>query len=129
MKILCLFVRHGPSKYPEALNVLDRWYEKHGLLGQRTLWIVDNALPGGMAPQALSRTVILRAGDNSAWEFSAWARAMREITGEESASYDFVHCVTSAFGTLYNRYLEHFSRRHAELRDRPECLLGAYRQL
>jgi hypothetical protein len=107
MKILCLFVRHGTGSYADALPILDAWYERHGLLAQRTLWIVDNALDPQSPPQALGPRTSLHAGDNSAWEFSAWARALQEVQ-RDSSRYDIVHFVTSAFNTLYTGYLEHF---------------------
>ena len=107
MRVLCLFVRNGTTKYPEALTVLDQWYAQHGLLDQRTLWVIDNDLPPNFAPRTIAPGVILRSGDNSAWEFSAWARTLREM-GPEVSKHDVVHFVTSAFNTLYTRYLEHF---------------------
>ncbi len=107
MKILCLFVRHGTEKYPDALAELDQWYARHGLMGQRTLWIIDNALDAGFRPQVLALDTLLRAGDNQAWEFSAWAHALRDAEVEQ-IEYDVVHFVTSAFNTLYTTYLGHF---------------------
>ena len=107
MKILCLFIRHGSEKYPEALAVLNQWYERHGLLNQRTLWIIDNALPADQPPKLLAPQVILRPGDNQAWEFSAWARAVREAK-QQGVDCDVIHFVTSAFNTLYTVYLNHF---------------------
>jgi hypothetical protein len=109
MKVLCLYIRHGTEKYPGALSVLDQWYERHGLLGQRTLWIIDNALNNDQPPKVLAPGVLLRAGDNQAWEFSAWARAVREAE-QERVDYDVIHFVTSAFNTLYTVYLSHFRR-------------------
>lgn len=106
MKILCLFVRHGTQQHPEALAHLDAWYERQGLRQQRTLWIIDNAL-APRPPQRLSADTVLRAGDNTAWEFSAWARAIREAK-EEGLDHDVVHFVTSAFNSLYTAYLDHF---------------------
>lgn len=107
MTILCLFVRHGTTKYADALGVLDAWYDTQGLRANRLLWIIDNALPPGTPPQRLAPDVVLRAGDNSAWEFSAWAQALREARAEGVAC-ELVHCVTSAFNTLYTGYLRHF---------------------
>lgn len=106
MRILCLFVRHGLGRYPNAIAELDAWYAKQGLMKHRLLWIIDNSLPQGTPPQNIAPAVVLRAGDNSAWEFSGWASAIedaRRIQGIE-----VVHFVTSAFNTLYTRYLEHF---------------------
>jgi len=137
MKILCLFVRHGTDRYADALAVLDAWYERHGLLAQRTLWIVDNALDPALPSQTLGPRTSLHPGDNRAWEFSAWARALREAK-VDSSRYDLVHFVTSAFNTLYVRYLEDFRpemliytmrRRaclgHVDSYDRPVELAGA----
>jgi len=107
VKILCLFVCHGTLAYPDALEVLDEWYEKHGLLDQRQLWILDNSLPNDFPPQTFSPRAELRAGDNEAWEFSTWQRAIDEAKAANS-SYDVVHFVTSAFNTLYTGYLDHF---------------------
>ena len=107
MKILCLFVRHGTEKYPDALAVLDRWYERHGLMDQRTLWIIDNALDSSRCPEVTSTGVLLRAGDNQAWEFSAWDQALGQVTAGKT-QFDLIHFVTSAFNTLYTQYLDHF---------------------
>ncbi|HVU16362.1 MAG TPA: hypothetical protein VHD32_05535 [Candidatus Didemnitutus sp.] len=105
MKILCLFVRFGEDHHAGSLDVLNAWYERHGLREARTLWIVDNALAPDTPPRALGPRDWLRAGDNSAWEFSAWERALREAEGEP---FDLVHFVTSSFNTLYTGYLGHF---------------------
>jgi hypothetical protein len=107
VKILCLFVRHGTVAYPDALEVLDQWYEKHGLLDQRQLWILDNSLATDVPARGVAPGVELRTGDNEAWEFSTWERAVAEASAENS-SYDIVHFVTSAFNTLYTGYLDHF---------------------
>lgn len=109
MKILCLFVRHGTEKYPEALTVLDQWYARHGMMEQRTLWIIDNALDSSRSPEASSTGGLLRPGDNRAWEFSAWDAALAQLRAG-TARYDLIHFVTSAFNTLYTGYLDHFCR-------------------
>ena len=109
MKILCLFVRHGTEKYPEALTVLDQWYERHGLRGQRTLWIIDNALDPMRCPATSPTGERLLPGDNRAWEFSAWDTALAQMMAG-AVRYDIIHFVTSAFNTLYTGYLNHFSR-------------------
>ena len=134
MKILCLFVRHGTSAYPEALSQLDAWYERHGLRASRTLWIIDNALPVNTAPMPLAPDVLLRSGDNAAWEFSAWDRVRQECRPESGL---LLHFVTSAFNTLYTGYLEHFhpmmleyvakyntALGHIDCYDRPVALAG-----
>jgi hypothetical protein len=102
-------VRHGTAQYPEALAVLDRWYENHGLSTQRTLWIIDNALNAEFRPEVVAPHTLLRAGDNRAWEFSAWEQALRQAAAEK-VPFDIVHFVTSAFNTLYTGYLNHFHR-------------------
>lgn len=107
MKILCLFVRHGTGKYPDALPLLDAWYDTHGLRENRLLWIIDNARPTSMPPQLIGPDRVLRSGNNLAWEFSAWEKALRDAEAE-GVQCDLVHCVTSAFNTLYTRYLDHF---------------------
>lgn len=107
MKILCLFVRHGIEKHAGAREVLDQWYAQHGLLGNRTLWTIDNALPSDTPPARQPDGGWLLAGDNRAWEFSAWARALHQ-PALAVEGYDVIHLVTSAFNTLYTRYLEHF---------------------
>lgn len=138
MKILCLFIRHGTAAYPKALTLLDRWYENHGLIDQRTLWVIDNQLPPEMAPQLLGNGATLHAGDNRAWEFTAWERALREVR-QDKTDYDIVHFVTSAFNTLYTGYLEHFHKAmldyviernvclgHIDSYDRPVGLAGRF---
>ena len=108
MKILCLLVRHGTTAYPSALPDLDAWYDRHQLLGQRELWVIDNARPPAAPPEALGPRTQLRSGDNAAWEFSAWTRALAEARAER-VTFDAVHCVTSAFRTLYTGYLADFA--------------------
>jgi hypothetical protein len=122
VKILCLFVRHGTSAYPDSLAVLDQWYQNQGLLGQRTLWILDNALAPETPPHSPQPRVVLRAGDNLAWEFSTWERALAEARAG-GGNYDVVHFVTSAFNTLYTEYLTHFSPSMLEyVMERNVCL-------
>jgi hypothetical protein len=107
VKIICLFVRHGAQRYPDALDRLDAWYRRHGLLSDRTLWIIDNSLPPESPPVPLGAGATVRAGDNRAWEFSGWSRALRELR-EARLQFDVIHFVTSAFETLYTGYLQHF---------------------
>ena len=122
MRILCLFVRHGVEAHPGALEMLDGWYERHGLLAQRTLWVIDNALPPDASPVELAPGRWLRAGDNRAWEFSAWERALREARAE-APGHEVIHCVTSAFHTLYTGYLGHFQPDMLDyVLDRKVCL-------
>lgn len=106
MKILCLYVRHDTKAYPQSLSVLEEWYTRHGLLGDRTLWIIDNALAADRVPETVDGALVI-AGDNRAWEFSSWEQALRRAR-EAGVAFDVVHFVTSAFNTLYTGYLEHF---------------------
>jgi len=106
MKVLCLFVRHGSERYPNALAQLDAWYARQGLLDQRILWVIDNSLPAGTPPTQLGPASFLRAGDNRAWEFSGWASAIEDARAVPDI--EIVHFVTSAFNTLYTGYLGHF---------------------
>lgn len=108
MRILCLFVRYGTEAYPDALDHLDLWYERQGLLRQRTLWIIDNQLPPETPAIRIDAQRYLLPGDNSAWEFTAWGRAMNML-GTDIQQFDVIHFVTSAFNTLYRAYLNHFS--------------------
>lgn len=123
MKILCLFVRHGTERYPEALTLLDEWYARHGLLDQRTLWIIDNARDITLTPETVGPRVYLRSGDNHSWEFSAWSQAIRQLR-EEGATFDAVHFVTSAFNSLYTEYLRHFEPRMLEYTLAKKACLG-----
>lgn len=107
MKILCLFVRHGLEKHAGARVTLDHWYASQGLLDHRTLWTIDNALPAGTPPATQLDGSRLLPGDNGAWEFSAWAAALADPAADAD-HFDVVHLVTSAFNTLYTRYLEDF---------------------
>jgi hypothetical protein len=87
---------------------LEAWYECHGAGLEVTLWVLDNSLPPDSAPRRAGARTWIRAGDNRAWEFSAWARGLREAEAE-GVAYDVVHFVTSSFKTLYTGYLDHFS--------------------
>lgn len=107
MKILCLFVRYGTAHYPDAIPLLNQWYERHGLYDQRTLWIIDNARGPQQPPEQLGPRTFLHSGDNRAWEFSAWEHALN-LVREHSDQFDALHFVTSAFNTLYTEYLQHF---------------------
>ena len=57
------------------------------------------------------------AGSNRLWEFSAWDEGLSYV-GSRVWDYDFVHFVTSAFRTLYTRYIDRFDQRMLE------CIAG-----
>jgi hypothetical protein len=101
MRILTLFVRHGTAKYGEALEDL-RSFQRRRLPGARhELLIIDN---GREPPAATPGAEVIR-GSNHAWEFSAWDDGLAHV-GSLLRDYDLVHLVTSAFNTLYTRYID-----------------------
>jgi hypothetical protein len=109
MRILTIVARHGDTKYPNALDDLDRFYATFlPDVGHETV-VVDNALPEAHR-ERLSQTSILIGGSNVAWEFSAWDSGIAFL-GKRILEFDFVHLVTSAFRQLYTAYLERFDSR------------------
>ncbi len=105
MRILTLLARHGSIKYGEALDELDAFYRRRLPSVHHDLLVIDNAASSGrVAPQADSRVI---AGSNRAWEFSAWDEGLEHL-GRRVWDYDLVHLVTSAFRTLYTRYIDRF---------------------
>jgi hypothetical protein len=65
---------------------------------------------------------MLLGGDNRAREFSAFDRGVQFI-GQEIWRFDLVHFATSAFNSLYVRYLERFDARALRcILGRPVCL-------
>lgn len=124
MKILCVFIQNGGEKYPNSLAELDAWYAKHGLLQERELRIIDNSLPSGSPIIRLGTRTRIQPGDNSAWEFSSWRKAIQDELDQNDQHYTLVHCVTSAFNTLYTRYLDHFSPWMLKLVDERKMALG-----
>jgi hypothetical protein len=106
MRILTLFIRHGSAKYPESEQKIEDFYKT--LPGiEREFVILDNALPPSEPTETRDGVTIL-AGDNAAWEFSAWDRGVSWI-GKAIWSYDLVHLVTSSFDTLYTDYIRRVS--------------------
>jgi hypothetical protein len=73
---------------------------------ERTVIVVDNALPPGVAETSRWRTVI--GGDNSGREFTALDQGLRHV-GRAIWSYDLVNVVTEAFDSLYVDYLTRFT--------------------
>jgi hypothetical protein len=67
------------------------------------LLTLDNALPLSTDPDVSAVNGVV-AGDNRAWEFSAWDKGVQRV-GAEIWSFDLVHLVTSAFNTLYTAYI------------------------
>ena len=105
MRVLTILARHGTDKYKDAEKQLEQILARFGPKMDRSLLIVDNALPFDFVERSSSSTLI--GGDNSAWEFSAWDRAIHFL-GDAIWRYDLIHLVTSAFHTLYTSYLDRF---------------------
>jgi hypothetical protein len=109
LRIVTIVARHGDTKYPNALDDLDRFYARFlPGVGRETV-VVDNTLPESHR-EPLSQTSTLIGGSNVAWEFSAWDSGMAFL-GKRILEFDFVHLVTSAFRELYTAYLERFDTR------------------
>ncbi len=120
MKVVTILLRHGEAKYTDAELLLNSIFERQLPNVKRRMIIVDNTLPADFRRVVEGSTVI--GGDNSAWEFSAWNRALSWL-GDDIWSYDLVHLVTSAFHTLYTKYLYRFSQPMLEaIATRPVCL-------
>jgi hypothetical protein len=101
MRILTLFARHGTSKYPDALGELLAFYRRCLPSVRRELLVIDNDFGSTGGPEG--HPVI--AGSNNIWEFSAWDEGLAHV-GDAVHDFDFVHLVTSAFRTLYTRYID-----------------------
>lgn len=110
-RILTILARFGTEKYPNAEADIAEIFKRQMPAVDRTVIIVDNALPPGLVQER--RDGILLGGDNSAREFSAFDRAL-DFVGSDIWSYDLVHFATSAFNTLYINYLERFDDRLLE---------------
>lgn len=106
LKIVTLLVRHGTSKYPNALEDIQALFTHQLPDVARDCIIVDNALPPEHE-EVLQPGVTLIGSSNAAWEFSAWDSAVAYL-GPRLHAYDFVHLATSAFKQLYVAYLERF---------------------
>jgi hypothetical protein len=120
MRIVTILVRHGEAKYTDAERQLNSIFERQLPGVDRSTVIVDNALSAHFREDREKATVI--GGDNWAWEFSAWNRAL-EWLGDDIWSYNLVHLATSAFHTLYTKYLYRFSQSMLEaIATRPVCL-------
>jgi hypothetical protein len=120
MKVLSILARHGTIAYPDAARDMDAIFARQLPALEHDTVIVDNDLPSGYDQVTGDGRVV--AGDNRAWEFSAFDRAL-EIVGDRVWSYDFVHLATAAFNTLYVEYLNRFSTSLLEAaRDWPVCI-------
>ncbi len=105
MRLLTILARFGTEQYPRAEQDIADIFARQLPTVDRTVVIVDNALPRDVIEERDGHVLI--GGDNSTREFSAFDRALAFV-GSEIWSYDVVHFATSAFNTLYVAYLERF---------------------
>jgi hypothetical protein len=120
LRILTILARYGTDHYARAEEEIAALFARR--LGgiERRVVIVDNERPRDFIEERGGSTVI--GGDNSAREFSAFDRAV-DFVGADIWSYDFVHCATSAFNTLYVAYLERFDPNLLQaIAGRPACV-------
>jgi hypothetical protein len=105
MRVLTLLARYGTAKYTHAVQDVQTLFARQMPEMDHDLLVVDNALPMDHFERAGEIEII--GGDNTAWEFSAWDRAIAYIGGRLE-EYDYVHLATSAFRQLYVAYLDRF---------------------
>jgi hypothetical protein len=105
MRVLTLFVRHGTAKYGDALDELRTFQRSRLPSVHHDFLVIDNG-PGELSTVGTPGGEVIR-GSNQFWEFSAWDDGLRYV-GSRAQDYDFVHLVTSAFRTLYTRYIDRF---------------------
>jgi hypothetical protein len=103
--VLTILVRFGTASYPRAEEQIEEIFRRQMPEIQRSLVVVDNALPPDFTEPGETRVVI--GGDNTGREFSAFDRAM-EYVGATIRQYDLVHFATEAFNSLYTDYLARF---------------------
>jgi hypothetical protein len=108
MNILTILARFGTDQYPHAAEEIAAIFERQMPSVERSVIIVDNALPRDTVGETGSD--VLMGGDNSTFEFSAFDRAV-EFVGPRIWSYDLIHFATSAFNTLYVAYLDRFDEQ------------------
>ncbi|MBZ5514896.1 MAG: hypothetical protein LAN62_08635 [Acidobacteriia bacterium] len=104
MRILTLLLRHGTAKYENAIDDIEAFFARQLPSVEWDLLVIDNTLPEGYE-EVLPHKHVLIGGSNAQWEFSAWDNGIAHI-GRRLAEYDLIHLATSAFATLYTRYLD-----------------------
>ena len=120
VRVLTILVRFGTEQYPDAEQEIDDIFRRRMPDVDRTVVVVDNALPIAAVVERGAR--MLLGGDNSAREFSAFDRAIQFI-GREIWRFDLVHFATSAFNSLYVEYLQRFDTRVLQcIVGRPVCI-------
>ncbi len=121
LNILCIFVRYGKEKYPDSLDVLNKWHKNNLKKNKVTIWIVDNILEDDI--DSFEKGYRLLSGDNQYWEFSGWEKTINKHK-DELQQYDVIHFVTDAFNTLYAGYLDDFCEEHLDFVSRNSVCLG-----
>jgi hypothetical protein len=106
MRIITLLARHGAATYGSAVGDIDGLFARQMPNVAHDLLIVDNSLPRHHHERLAPGRELIGA-PNTHWEFSAWEHGMSYLGGRME-QYDFVHLATSAFRTLYTRYLDRF---------------------
>jgi hypothetical protein len=120
MRVVTVLARCGTAQYPRAEQEIADIFTRQMAAIDRTVLIVDNALPAGFKEGEGRRFLI--GGDNSAREFSAFDCGMRFL-GSNIWSYDLIHFATSAFNTLHVNYLERLDAALlAAITSRPVCV-------
>ena len=120
LRLLTILARFGTERYPHAEQEIADILQRQMPGIDRTVVVVDNALPKGFEERHPQRMVI--GGDNGAQEFSAFDCALGSV-GSDIWSYDLVHFATSAFNTLYVNYLQRFDAALLEaVSCRPICV-------
>ena len=106
MRIITLLARHGTATYADAAEAIDALFARQMPEIAHDLLIIDNALPEHHHESFAPGRALIGA-PNTHWEFSAWERGASWL-GARMDDYDFIHLATSAFRTLYIRYLDRF---------------------
>jgi hypothetical protein len=104
VRILTILTRFATEQYPRAEQELDDIFRRQMATVDRTVIVVDNAMSDDGAAGGARRLI---AGDNRAREFSGFDRGVKTI-GRDLERFDLVHFATSAFNSLYVRYLDRF---------------------
>ena len=120
MRLLTILARFGTEQYAHAEAEITNIFARQMPSVDRSVIVVDNALPREVVQEQNGRTLI--GGENYASEFSAFNRALDYI-GSDIWSYDLIHFATSALNNLYVAYLERFDSNLLEaIASRPACV-------
>jgi hypothetical protein len=106
MRIVTLLARHGTATYSDSVEAIDALFKRQMPDVAHDLLVIDNTLPEHHQA-SLEGGHTLVGAPNTHWEFSAWDRGTAWLDAGLDR-YDLVHLATSAFRTLYTRYLDRF---------------------